>query len=228
MRCALPVRRPTSCRRPSATRSASSAPRQSSTTGQYRGTCERMADARAAIAEHLAVGGRIEGLLPEVERVVAALVQCYTDGGRVYTFGNGGSALDSMHFAEELVARFKRERRPLAAQSFAADTSALTCIANDYEFDEVFARQVRAFAQTGDVVIGFTTSGRSPNVVRGLAAARELGAKTVLFGGGAGTPAAEHAHDALVVASASTACVQEMHVLLLHLVLDRVDSWAAG
>jgi D-sedoheptulose 7-phosphate isomerase len=187
-----------------------------------------MADARAAIAEHLAVGGRIEGLLPEVERVVAALVQCYTDGGRVYTFGNGGSALDSMHFAEELVARFKRERRPLAAQSFAADSSALTCIANDYEFDEVFARQVRAFAQTGDVVIGFTTTGRSPNVVRGLAAARELGARTVLFGGGAGTPASEHAELKLVVESDSTARVQEMHVLLLHIVLDAVDEWAAS
>lgn len=187
-----------------------------------------MADARQSLADHLAVAGTLEELLPEVERVVAAISDCYGQGGRVYTFGNGGSAADSMHLAEELVARFKRERLPLAAQSFAADPTVLTCIANDYEFDEVFARQVRAFARPGDVVIGFTTSGRSPNVVRGLAAAREAAATTVLFGGSVGTPAAEHADCALVVPSTSTARVQEMHVLLLHLVLDEVDDWAAS
>jgi len=187
-----------------------------------------MADARQSIADHLEVAGAVEELLPQVEQVVAAITDCYAQGGRIYTFGNGGSAADSMHFAEELVARFKRERPPLAAQSFAADPTVLTCIANDYEYDEVFARQVRAFARQGDIVIGFTTSGRSPNVVRGLAAARELGARTVLFGGGEGTPASEHADHVLVVPSASTARVQEMHVLLLHLVLDDVDEWAAS
>jgi len=187
-----------------------------------------MADAQQAIADHVALAGTIEQLLPNVDEIVAALIECYQGGGRVYTFGNGGSAADSLHFAEELVARFKRERRPLAAQSFAADPTVLTCIANDFEFDELYARQVRAFTRGGDIVIGFTTSGRSPNVVRGLAAAREAGAKTVLFGGGRGTPAAEHADHALVVASDSTARVQEMHVLLLHLVLDAVDEWAAS
>lgn len=187
-----------------------------------------MADLRQSIADHLAVAGAIEELLPQVEQIVATIIECYRQDGRVYTFGNGGSAADSMHFAEELVARFKRERRPLGAQSFAADTTVLTCVANDYEYDEVFARQVRAFARQGDVVIGFTTSGRSPNVARGLAAAREAGAKTVLFGGGTGTAAAEHADCALVVPSTSTARVQEMHVLLLHLVLDEVDEWAAS
>lgn len=186
-----------------------------------------MADARAAIAEHLALAGRIDDLLPEADRVVAALIACYERGGRVYTFGNGGSAADSLHFAEELVARFKRERRPLPAQSFAADPTVLTCIANDYEFDEVFARQVRAFVREGDIAIGFTTSGRSANVVRALAAARELGATTVLFGGGAGAPASEHADLKLVVPSESTARVQELHVLLLHVLLDAVDEWAA-
>jgi D-sedoheptulose 7-phosphate isomerase len=133
-----------------------------------------------------------------------------------------------MHFAEELVARFKRERRPLAAQSLAADPTVLTCIANDYEFDEVFARQVRAHARPHDVVIGFTTSGASPNVVRGLATAHDVGATTVVFGGGVGKPAADHADHALIVPSSSTARVQEMHVLLLHLILDRVDEWAAA
>jgi len=183
---------------------------------------------RAGVAEHAEVLERLSGLESVVADVVAAITTSYAAGGRVYTFGNGGSAADSLHFAEELVARFRRERRPLAAQSLAADPTALTCIANDYEFDDVFARQVRAFVREGDVAIGFTTSGKSPNVVRALAAAREQGAVTVLFGGGEGTPAAEHAVHALVVPSASTARVQEMHVLLLHLVLDAVDEWAAS
>ena len=187
-----------------------------------------MADARAALAEHVELVGRIEELLPRVDEVARRIIDAYANGGRVYTFGNGGSAADSLHFAEELVARFKRERRPLAAQSLAADPTVLTCIANDYEYDDVFARQVRAFARRGDVVIGFTTSGRSRNVVRALEAARQAGATTVLYGGGDGKPAADHADLALVVPSSSTARVQEMHVLLLHVVLEQVDSWVAG
>jgi D-sedoheptulose 7-phosphate isomerase len=104
----------------------------------------------------------------------------------------------------------------------------VTCIANDFSFEEVFERQVRGFVRDGDVVVGFSTSGRSPNVVRGLAAARAAGATTVLFGGGDGGPAAEHADHPLVIPSGSTARIQEMHVLLLHLILERVDAWAAG
>ena len=187
-----------------------------------------MSEAKAALDEHLALVARAGELLPQADEIARALIRCYEADGRIYTFGNGGSAADSLHFAEELVARFQRERRPLAAQSLAADPATLTCIANDYEFDEVFARQVRAFARVGDIVVGFTTSGRSKNVVRALAAARDAGATTVLFGGGAGTPAAEQADHALIVPSDSTARVQELHVLLLHVVLDEVDRWAAA
>ena len=139
--------------------------------------------------EHLAVAAAARKLLPQTEAVATLLVERFAAGGRLYTLGNGGSSLDAQHLAEELVGRFKRDRRPLPAQSLAADTAAITCIANDYSFDEIFERQVHAFAQPGDVVAAFTTSGRSPNVVRGLAAAREVGAATVLFGGGAGGPA---------------------------------------
>jgi D-sedoheptulose 7-phosphate isomerase len=187
-----------------------------------------MDEARQAVEEHVSLAGRIDGLLPTAVAISEELIACYERGGRVYTFGNGGSAADSLHFAEELVARFKRERRPLPAQSLAADPATLTCIANDFDFDDLFARQVQAFVREGDVAIGFTTSGRSPNVVRALAVAREQGAVTVLFGGGQGTPAADHAEHALVVPSDSTARVQEMHVLLLHVVLDAVDRWAAA
>ena len=188
-----------------------------------------MSEATArALQEHLEVAAGVEELLPRVDAVASAVIAAYGCDGRVYTFGNGGSAVDANHFAEELMGRFKRERRPLAAQSLANDAAAITCIANDYSFDEIFERQVRAVARGGDVVIGFSTSGRSENVVRGLAAAREAGATTVLFGGGDGGPAAEHADHALVVPSASTARIQELHVLFLHLVIDAVDRWAAG
>jgi D-sedoheptulose 7-phosphate isomerase len=181
-----------------------------------------------ALAEHRALVDRVEELGGAVAEVAARLIASFEAGGRVYAFGNGGSSADALHFAEELVGRFRRERRPLPAQSLAVDAAAVTCIANDYSFDEVFERQVRAFVRAGDVVVGFSTSGRSPNVVRGLAAAREAGATTVLFGGADGGPAAEHADHALVIPSQSTARVQEMHVLLLHLILERVDAWAAG
>jgi D-sedoheptulose 7-phosphate isomerase len=181
-------------------------------------------------AEHLALATRIEELLPRVEEVARRLIGVYEGGGRLYTFGNGGSSVDAQHFSEELVGRFRRERRPLPAQSLSSDAAALTCIANDYSFEEVFERQVRAFVRSGDGVIAFSTSGRSPNVVRGLAAAREAGAATVLFGGGedGGGAAAEQADHALVVPSSSTARVQELHVLFLHIVIDRIDAWAAG
>lgn len=177
-----------------------------------------------ALDEHLDVVGRTRALLPEVERVARTLIETYERGGRVYTFGNGGSSADAAHFAEELVGRYKRERRPLPAQSLSIDASALTCIANDYSYDEVFERQVHGFVRAGDVVVGFSTSGRSPNVVRGLAAARELGATTVLFTGANGGDA----ELVLAVPSGSTARIQEMHVLLLHLILEEVDRWAAG
>ena len=189
-----------------------------------------MADrARGALAEHRALVDRVEEELVEVaDGVAARLIAAFGGGGRVYTFGNGGSSADALHLAEELVGRFARERRPLPAQSLAADPATLTCIANDFSYDEVFERQVRAFVRAGDVVVGFSTSGRSPNVVRGLAAARATGAATVLFGGGDGGPAAALTDHALVVPSTSTARVQEMHVLLLHLILEQVDAWAAG
>ena len=177
-----------------------------------------------ALTEHVELAGRVRELLPAAERAARALIETYERGGRVYTFGNGGSSADAAHFAEELVGRYKRERRPLAAQSLSIDASALTCIANDYSYDEVFERQVRGFVREGDVVIGFSTSGRSPNVVRGLAAARELGATTVLFTGRNGG----EAELVLAVPSESTARIQEMHVLLLHVILEEVDRWAAG
>ena len=182
-----------------------------------------------AVAEHRALLARIGDLLPEVDTIARRLIAAYESGGRVLAFGNGGSAADAQHLAAELIGRYARERRPLAATALSVDPSVVTSIANDYAFDDVFSRQVRALASPGDVVVAFTTSGRARNVVSGLAAARAQGATTILFGGGAAeSPAAEHADHALLVPSATTARIQEMHLLLLHLVVDQVDAWAAG
>jgi D-sedoheptulose 7-phosphate isomerase len=187
-----------------------------------------MADtAKDALAEHLALAAGLTPLLPRAAEVGALLIATYQHGGRLFTCGNGGSAADAQHLAAELVGRYSRDRRPLAATALSVDPSVVTCISNDYSFDDVFARQVRALVGADDVVVAFTTSGRSANVVRALAAAREQSATTVLFTGGDGGPAAEHADHALVVPSAKTARIQEMHLLLLHLVIEQVDDWVA-
>lgn len=186
--------------------------------------------ARDQIAEHRVVTDAINALLPVLSDVTQRLCAAFEAGGHLYTFGNGGSAADAQHLAAELIGRYKRDRRPLPAVALSVDPSVVTCIANDYAYEDVFARQVEALARAGDVVAGFTTSGRSENVVRGLAAARRAGATTVLFGGGTegGGPAAAHADFALIVPSATTARVQEMHLLLLHALSEGVDAWAAG
>ena len=182
------------------------------------------------VIEHRAVVEAVDALLPVLADVTQRLCAAFEAGGRLYTFGNGGSAADAQHLAAELIGRYKRDRRPLPAVALSVDPSVVTCIANDYAYEDVFARQVEALARPGDVVAGFTTSGRSENVVRGLAAARRAGATTVLFGGGTagGGPAAAHADLALIVPSATTARVQEMHLLLLHVLSEGIDAWAAG
>jgi D-sedoheptulose 7-phosphate isomerase len=180
-----------------------------------------------ALAEHGELLARMQELLPAAEEAARLIVEAYEQGGRVISFGNGGSAADAQHITGELVGRFKRERRPLAAIALSVDPSVVTCIANDYSFEDVFARQVEAHARAGDVAIGYTTTGRSENVVRALRVAQGAGAKTILFAGAAGLPAADHADVALVVPSTSTARVQEMHLLLMHVIVDQVDAWAA-
>lgn len=180
------------------------------------------------IGRHRAVLDATAALVPDVLAVSARLIEVFAAGGTLYTFGNGGSAADAQHLASEFVGRYLRDREPLPAHALTVDPSAVTSIANDYGVTQLFARQVRAAARPGDMVVGFTTSGRSPDVVEALAEGRRRGATTVLLGGGTGLPAAEHADFALIVDSAETARVQEMHVLLLHLICEQVDAWAAS
>jgi D-sedoheptulose 7-phosphate isomerase len=180
------------------------------------------------LADHLSAAQRLHDLLPALRDVGDRLIDVYRAGGRLYTFGNGGSAADAQHLAGELIGRYLRERRPLPAVSLVTDPSVVSCIGNDYSYDEVFARQVEALVTPGDMVIAFTTSGRSANIVRGLESARQRGAVTVLFTGGdqGGRPAARFADLSLVVPATATARIQEMHLTLLHLLSEHVDAWA--
>ncbi|MEV4266771.1 SIS domain-containing protein [Kribbella sp. NPDC049584] len=177
---------------------------------------------------HSEVAEAMRAQLPQVQAVADELIQRLGRGGVLYTFGNGGSAADAQHLAGELIGRYLRERRPLPAVALIGDAAVVSCIANDYTYDEVFARQVSALARPQDMVIGFSTSGTSPGVVKGLAAARAAGACSVAFTSIRGKDLAAAAHLAVVVPAEETARIQEMHVLALHLVSELVDRWASN
>ncbi len=167
-------------------------------------------------------------LAPAVGRVSDAILHSLRQGGKLLTCGNGGSAADALHLAEELVGRYQRERRALPAICLCADPTALTCIGNDYGYERVFARGLEAFGKKGDVLVAFTTSGNSPNVLEALAAARRLGVLTVLLTGKDGGKARALCDHALIVPSQTTARIQEVHTLILHQWLEAIDAqdWA--
>lgn len=181
---------------------------------------------RRAFAELLADR---RGLLEEpryerqVRSIVAAVVNAFRAKRRVYWFGNGGSAADAQHLAAEFSGRFLRERPPLASEALSVNPSALTAISNDFGYEDVFARQVDAFVEAGDVVIGITTSGTSANVVRGLEAAKRRGATTIAFTGNRGGRVAEVADLALVGPDGYSAIVQEVHITMGHIICDLVE-----
>jgi len=160
------------------------------------------------------------GAVAAAARLLAGVFQ---NGGKVLLFGNGGSAADAQHLAAEFVNRFQIERSPLAALALTTDTSIITAVANDYDFREVFAKQVRALGRAGDLAWGISTSGNSPNVVAGLEAARELGLRTLALSGGMGGPVAAAAELALVVPSRNTPRIQEVHITIGHILCDLVD-----
>jgi D-sedoheptulose 7-phosphate isomerase len=181
---------------------------------------------RRSLEEHQVVARELASVLPAIEELGAAFRAALAGGGRILAFGNGGSAAEAQHLAAELVGRAKADRAPLPAIALVADASSLTAIANDYGFSDVFARQVRALATRKDLVVGITTSGRSENVVRGLEAAHKVRAKTALLTGADGVRAAALADYAVVVPSAEIARVQEMHILVVHMLCEIVDEWA--
>lgn len=161
----------------------------------------------------------------QVARLIAA---AFRNGGKVLLFGNGGSATDAAHVAAEFVGRYKRERLPLPALALATDIAAITCIANDYGFDELFARQVRAHGRKGDVAIAISTSGNSPNVLKGVEAARECGLTTVAWTGGSGGKLAAMVEHLFVVPSTVTARIQETHITLGHVLCELTEDHLLG
>lgn len=168
-------------------------------------------DASAALEVGVAAAG---------EAILRALLQ----GGKLMTCGNGGSAADAMHLAEELVGRYHRERRALPAICLNADPTAITCICNDYGYENVFSRGVEALGKPGDVLVGFTTSGNSINVIRAFEAAKKLGITTVLLTGKDGGKARGTCDHEIIVPSRNTARIQEIHTFVLHQWLEAIDA----
>ena len=170
---------------------------------------------RAEFAEHEAVTQATFATCAEpFARLVAAAVAAVRSGGKLFFFGNGGSAGDAQHLATELSVRYVKTRDPIAAIALTTDTSALTAIGNDLGFDQLFARQVTALGRKGDLAIGISTSGRSPNVTLGLAAAKELGLVAAALCGRDGGALVGLADPLVIVPSQTTARIQEMHILL--------------
>ncbi|UVT16373.1 MAG: D-sedoheptulose 7-phosphate isomerase [Nitrospira sp.] len=163
-----------------------------------------------------------------IVEVATLIAQAFRNGNKVLLFGNGGSSTDAAHIAAEFVGRYKRDRVPLPAIALATDIAAITCIANDYGYEELFARQVRAHGRPGDIAIGISTSGNSPNVLKGIAAARECGLTTVAWTGATGSQLAGLVDYPFVVPSTVTSRIQESHITLGHVLCELVEDHLLG
>lgn len=173
----------------------------------------------------------LDTMAAPIERAVRLMTQCLQSGGKVMACGNGGSAADSQHFAAELLNRFEKERPPLAAIALTTDTSTLTSIANDYRYEDVFAKQIQALGKKGDVLLAISTSGNSPNVIEAIHVAHTLGVRVVALTGRNGGKinallSADDIH--LCVPVERTARIQECHLLTIHCLCDGIDALILG
>lgn len=172
-----------------------------------------------------------ETLVPAIEEAARHMVHCLAQGGKILACGNGGSAADAQHFASHMINRFEQERPGLAAIALTADTSTLTSIANDSAYDQVFARQVKALGQPGDLLLAISGSGNSPSVLQAVAAAHTRSMPVIVLTGHTGGGLAEQMQDDdvfLCVPAESTARIQEVHMLAIHCLCDAVDSVLLG
>jgi D-sedoheptulose 7-phosphate isomerase len=182
----------------------------------------------AQIAEHAETLAKTGPAIREpFQRLVEACVKSLQSGGKILFFGNGGSAADAQHLATELVVRYRYNRKALASVALTTDTSLLTACSNDFSYEEIFSRQIEALGRPGDVAIGITTSGNSPNVLTALAVARDMGLVAAGFTGRDGGKMVGLADPLLVVPSAVTARIQEMHILIGHALCDQVEAVCA-
>ncbi|MEO6524916.1 MAG: D-sedoheptulose 7-phosphate isomerase [Mucilaginibacter sp.] len=159
-----------------------------------------------------------------IAQACSVVINCIKGGNKVLLFGNGGSAADAQHIAAEFTGRFVKERRSLPAIALTTDTSAITAIGNDYGFDRIFERQVEGLANADDVLIGISTSGNSPNVVKALEAGKKLGCKTIGLSGRDGGQMNICSDINIVVPSNITARIQEMHILIGHIICEAIDA----
>jgi phosphoheptose isomerase len=180
--------------------------------------------AREVFAEHCAVAARAaQELPPVIEHIAAAADDCLRRGRKILACGNGGSAADAQHMVAELIGRFCDERRPLAAIALTADSATLTALGNDYGYEHVFARQIEALAEAGDVLFAISTSGNSANVVRAAQVAQARGCTVVALTGEGGGRLAVHADLLLRAPSNVVARIQEMHALCIHAICESLD-----
>ena len=159
----------------------------------------------------------------EILAAASAISNRLANGGKLLLMGNGGSAADSQHIAAELIGRFKKERKAIPALALTVDSSSLTALGNDYGFDTIFSRQVEALATANDAVIGISTSGKSPNGIRALKLAREIGAITIGFMGNNGGNMKDCVDISIIVPSNDTARIQEVHITIGHIICEIIE-----
>lgn len=160
----------------------------------------------------------------KIDEVADLIAAAFKAGNKVLLFGNGGSAADCQHIAAEFVNRFKINRPPLPALALTTDTSIITSIGNDFDFSDIFVKQIKALGTAGDIGVAISTSGKSPNITKALEAASKLGIVTILLTGGDGGPALKMATHAFVVPSKNTPRIQEVHIALGHVLCEMVDN----
>ena len=177
-----------------------------------------------AFEEHENVLKRtIKILNDSIDKSSSIIAKSLKSGGTIFWCGNGGSAADSQHLAAEFVGRFKKDRNPLRSIALTTDSSILTCISNDYSYEEIFSRQLNALARNGDVLVAISTSGNSENIVKALIEASKLSIKTICLLGKKGGRCKDYADVSLIIPSDSTARIQEMHILIEHLLCELVE-----
>jgi D-sedoheptulose 7-phosphate isomerase len=189
---------------------------------------EKKIDQKELIIRQLIDSARVKESLAHqqaelIGEMARHIIGCIRQGGKILFCGNGGSAADAQHLAAELVGRFGRGRPPLAAIALTTDSSVLTCLSNDYGFEEVFSKQVEAHGRKGDVLVGISTSGTSENVLRAIRKARQMGLLTIALSGAAGGPLAEAADLTLNVPSDNSQRIQEAHIAVGHIILDLLE-----
>ncbi|HLD29600.1 MAG TPA: SIS domain-containing protein [bacterium] len=176
-----------------------------------------------SLAEARLYGEKLCRSSREIEESACVMISALKNGKKILVFGNGGSAADSLHFVGELVCRFEKERGPLKAIALPANVSSLTAIGNDYDFSQVFSRQIEAMGDKGDAAVGITTSGNSPNVRLGILQARKKGLKTILLSGKDGGKMRGLADIEIIIPGNRTCRIQECHILIIHIWCELID-----